>query len=141
MTALLDRDATGGTCGAAEPPPRRWFLLRAMDPVTDCPVLGARFAVADHSALRAVLGGDADDDLGLERGYHIDGDELRAVAAAFGVGFDPGDRNVPRKPFRAEGIGGAPYSSTQSSNSRGCSKAASLLPSLRTPTFASGWMT
>lgn len=110
---MLSRDGRehrpGVKRGAVAPPKRRWFSLQALDPVTGCPVLEARFAVADLSALRAVLGSDAEDGPDLERGYYVDGDGLRTIAAAFGVGFEAGDRDVLLEPFRAEGIREAPY--------------------------------
>lgn len=96
----MKREATVGAhgeSGAPAPsaaPQRRWFVLQAMDPVTGCPVLETRLNVPDLEALRAVLGSVAEDDPGLDRWYHLDPCEVRAVAEAFGVAFDPGGRDV-----------------------------------------------
>lgn len=85
----------------------RWFVLQALDPVTDCPVLEARFDVPDLEALRAVLGSMAEDDPDLGVCYHLDLDEVRAMTGAFGVAFDPGGRDVMLVPWHT--IREAPY--------------------------------
>jgi hypothetical protein len=70
-------------------------------------VLEARFGVLDHEALRAVLGSMAEDDPGLSRRYHLDPHEVRAVAGAFEVAFDPGGREVTLEPWHS--IRDVPY--------------------------------
>ena len=78
---------------------RHRFVRQALDPVTDRPVLEARSAVPDVEALRTALGSTPEDDLGLNRCYPLDPDQVDAVAAAFGVAFDPGDRDVVLVPW------------------------------------------
>lgn len=97
----------GEAQGAAESPARRWFVLQALDPITDCAVLEARFAVTDLSQLRAVLGSMAEDDPGLHCGYDLDPDEVCAVTQAFGVAFDPGERDLRLDPWHS--IRDVPY--------------------------------
>jgi hypothetical protein len=68
------------------PQPR--FLLEAFDLELRCPVLQAMLPIDDTEALRTILGGSADDDPGLEWIYHLDDEQLAAIAAKFNVSFD-----------------------------------------------------
>lgn len=87
----------------------RWFVLQALDPVTDCPVLEARFDVPDLAALHGALGSMTEDDPNLSRSYYLDADGTHAITEAFGVAFDHGGREVMLTRFCAEGVREAPY--------------------------------
>lgn len=84
--------------GDARVPPdqsgERQFVLQAIDPAIDCPVLEARFNVMDMSELRALLAGEDRDDPDLRASYPLDSDQILAIASSFAVAFDPGDRPV-----------------------------------------------
>ena len=67
----------------------RHFVLQARDPDHGCPMFEARFPVAELDDLRALIGADADDDPELEHSYMLDAADTAAVAARFGVAFDP----------------------------------------------------
>lgn len=64
-------------------------------------MLESRFAVVNAAALRAVLGGFAEGDPGLNRSYCVDPDDVRAITSAFGVAFDPGGRDVRLDPWHS----------------------------------------
>jgi hypothetical protein len=68
------------------PQPR--FVLSAFDREQWCPVLQAMLPVGDPRALRAILGGTADDDPELEQDYLLDDEQLGAITAKFTVSFD-----------------------------------------------------
>ncbi|HEV2099613.1 MAG TPA: hypothetical protein VGR45_11895 [Stellaceae bacterium] len=68
------------------------FFLVALDPDHGCPVLEAMFSVARLEDLRELLGPCAADDPELEGSYSVDRSDLAALAARFGVEFDPADR-------------------------------------------------
>ena len=70
-------------------PTLNYFILEAFDREWWCPIMQARFEVAELEELRAVLGAQADDDPDLRHGYTLDRAELKAVVDAFGIGFDP----------------------------------------------------
>lgn len=103
--ARHDREASPPTTASGQ----RWFVLQALDPLTDCPVLESRFLVEDLAALRALLGEMANDDRDLRCTYFLDGADVEALTAAFGVAFDPGGRDVALGTFCAEGVREAPY--------------------------------
>jgi hypothetical protein len=67
--------------------PQSRFLLEAFDREQWCPVLQAMLPVDDVEALRAILGGTADDPE-LQWIYHLDDEQLSAVVAKFNVSFD-----------------------------------------------------
>lgn len=92
-----------------ERPARHWFVLQALDRRTGCPMLEARFVVEDLAAPRGRLGDAAEGDDDLRRTCFLDGTDLEAVVAAFGVAFDPGDREAALGRFWAEGVREAPY--------------------------------
>jgi hypothetical protein len=77
----------------------RHFVLQARDPDHGCPVFEARFPVADLDELRALIGANADDDPEFEGSYTLDAAETAAVAARFGVAFDPEGREVHLWPW------------------------------------------
>ena len=89
----------------------RHFVLQARDPDHGCPVFEARFPVGEIDDLRALIGADADDDPELEHSYMLDATDTAAVAARFGVAFDPEGREVHLWPWskRWEGRHGIPY--------------------------------
>jgi hypothetical protein len=68
--------------------PQSRFLIEAFDHEQWCPVLQAMLAVDDPETLRAILGEVAADDPQLEKVYWLDDEDLAAVVATFGVGFD-----------------------------------------------------
>jgi hypothetical protein len=68
--------------------PQSRFLIEAFDREQWCPVLQAMLPVDDPEALRAILGGSADDDSELEWIYYLDDEQLAAIAAKFNVSFD-----------------------------------------------------
>jgi len=70
------------------------FMLEAIDRDQRCAVLETLFHVPDLDKLRAILGAEADDDPELRGHYMLDKDDLAAVAAEFGVRFDPGRLEV-----------------------------------------------
>jgi hypothetical protein len=68
--------------------PQSGFVLSAFDREQWCPVLQAMLPVIDPPALRAILGGAADDDPELEQNYLLDDEQLAAIVAKFNVSFD-----------------------------------------------------
>jgi hypothetical protein len=68
--------------------PQSRFLLEAFHRDQWCPVLQAMLPVNDPEALRAILGGSADDDPELQWIYWLDDEQLAAIAAKFNVSFD-----------------------------------------------------
>jgi hypothetical protein len=68
--------------------PQSRFLIEAFDLEQCCPVLQAMLPVNDLEALRAILDGSIDDDPELEWIYHLDDEQLAAIAAKFNVSFD-----------------------------------------------------
>jgi hypothetical protein len=81
----------------------RAFVLQAIDPETGCPAVEARLAVDDLSALRAILGSEAEEGRDLRYGYSLDPEQLAAIARTFGLAFDPEGRPatiVPWHPIR-----------------------------------------
>lgn len=88
------------------------FILEAFDPDQWCPVLQARFEVPDLNELQKVLGSQADDDPELRYVYSLDGLELAAITAAFGVSFDPTRLEIGNPDiflYRTHSIRTAPY--------------------------------
>jgi len=87
------------------------FLLTLFDREQWCPVLQTRFEVADLDRLRALL--DAgDDDLNLDRIYHLDDVEAAGIAEAFGIKLDWPALDFPDREFivdRVHPIQHAPY--------------------------------
>ena len=77
----------------------RHFVLQARDPDHGSPVFEARFPVTELDDLRALIGADADDDPELEHSYMLDAADTAAVAARFGVAFDPEGREVQLWPW------------------------------------------
>jgi len=77
----------------------RHFVLQARDPDHGCPVFEARFPVTQLDDLRALIGIDPDDDPEFEGSYTLDAVETAAVAARFGVAFDPEGREVHLWPW------------------------------------------
>jgi hypothetical protein len=78
----------------------RYFVLQARDADHGSPVFEARFPVAELDDLRALIGADADDDPAIERRpYKLDAAETAAIAARFGVVFDPEGREVHLWPW------------------------------------------
>jgi hypothetical protein len=68
------------------PQPR--LILEAFDRQQWCPVLQAMLPVSDPRALRAILGGAADDDPELKQDYLLDEEQLAAIVTKFNVSFD-----------------------------------------------------
>jgi hypothetical protein len=68
--------------------PQSRFLLEAYDLEQCCPVLQAMLTVDDPQALRAILGEVADEDPDLQWTYHLDDEQIAAIAAKFKVTFD-----------------------------------------------------
>jgi hypothetical protein len=68
--------------------PQSRFLIEAFDYEQYCPVLQAMLPVDDPEALRALLGGVADEDPELDYIYPLDDDDLAAIVAKFNVRFD-----------------------------------------------------
>jgi hypothetical protein len=92
--------------------PKSRFLLEAYDLEQCCPVLQAMLAVDDPQALRAILGGVADEDPELQWIYHLDDEELAAIAATFNVSFDAAQldsKNLDIILFRCGSIDRTPY--------------------------------
>jgi hypothetical protein len=77
----------------------RWFVLQAENAVLRCPVVEARFQVADLDALRDILGDEARDDVDVDRSYPLDDDQLTVVAERFGVKLEAGGRPVLLTPW------------------------------------------
>jgi len=74
----------------------RQFVLQALDPAIDYPVLEVRFEIEDLSGLRVILADDAEND--MQGGYTLDIDRLAALRSLCRVAFDPGDRPVDLAP-------------------------------------------
>jgi hypothetical protein len=92
--------------------PQSRFLLEAVDLEQCCPVLQAMLAVDDPRALRAILGGVADEDPEVQWIYHLDDEELAAIAATFNVSFDAAQldsKNLDIILFRCKSIDRTPY--------------------------------
>jgi hypothetical protein len=92
--------------------PQSRFLLEAFDREQLCPVLHAMLRVDDPQALRAILGEMADEDPDLNWVYHLDDEELAAIAAKFNVSFDPAQldsKNLDIILFRQRRIDQMPY--------------------------------
>jgi hypothetical protein len=71
------------------------FILQALDPDHGSPVLEALFLVPDLDELRALLDiGDDYPEFGTDLDCYLDGAELAALNARFGVHFDPDGREV-----------------------------------------------
>ncbi len=68
---------------------RSFFLLEAFDTEQWCPVLQARFEVADLAKLQALIGEEARDDPDLRDAYSLDPADLAAIVREFDVRFDP----------------------------------------------------
>jgi hypothetical protein len=68
--------------------PQSRFVLGAFDREQWCPVLQVMLPVSDPRALRAILGGTADDDPELEQDYLLDDEQLAAIVTKFNVSFD-----------------------------------------------------
>jgi hypothetical protein len=90
---------------------QRYFVLQARDPDHGCPVFEARFPVTDLDELRALIGADADADPALGHPYMLDAADTAAVAAHFGVAFDPQGSEVYLWPWSKSGEWrrGTPY--------------------------------
>jgi len=67
----------------------RQFVLQARDPDHGSPIFEARFPVTELDDLRSLVGIDPDDDPEFEGSYTLDAAETAAIAARFGVAFDP----------------------------------------------------
>jgi hypothetical protein len=67
--------------------PQSRFVLGAFDREQWCPVLQAMLPVSDPGALRALLGGAADDDPELKQNYLLDDEQLAAIVTKFNVSF------------------------------------------------------
>ena len=78
----------------------RQFVLQALDPAMDYPVLEIRFEIEDLSGLRVILSEDDENDPDMQGGYTLDIDQLAAVRSLCRVAFDPGDRPVERAPWQ-----------------------------------------
>jgi hypothetical protein len=92
--------------------PQSRFLLEAYDLEQCCPVLQAMLTVDDPQALRAILGEMADEDPDLQWVYHLDDEELAAIAAKFNVSFDAAQldsKNLDIILFRWRRIDQMPY--------------------------------
>src|ERR671938_267280 len=92
--------------------PRQMFLLTLFDREQWCPVLQARFEVADPDLLRSLLGMDSDDDANLGRIYYLDDAEAAKIAEAFGIKLDWAALDFPDREFivdRVHPIQHAPY--------------------------------
>jgi hypothetical protein len=91
----------------------RQFVLQARDPDHGSPVFEARFPVTELDDLHVLIGVDADDDPELEHSYILDAADTAAVAARFGVAFDPEGREVHLWPWSKRWVGrrgrGIPY--------------------------------
>lgn len=85
----------------------RQFVLQAVDPDMDYPVLEARFQIEDLSVIRTILAGECDGDPDLRCGYALDTDQLDAISSLCGVAFDSRDRPVGLAPWHS--IREAPY--------------------------------
>lgn len=72
----------------------RQFVLQAEDPVFGCPVLEAKFEVADLNVVRAALTNEADDDPDLNGIYELDCSQLEAIAQAFDIDFAACGRKI-----------------------------------------------
>lgn len=83
------------------------FILQAIDPALDCPVLEAMLHVADLETLRSQLGEDASEDTELRHSYVLSSVQLSAITEQFGVGFEPNGREVWLS--RARPISEIPY--------------------------------
>lgn len=79
----------------------RHFVLQALDPALDCPVLEARFRADEPSRLQTIIGDPADDDPDLRNVYSLDPGQLDAITASFDVRFDAGDREVWLGPWQS----------------------------------------
>jgi hypothetical protein len=64
------------------------FLLTLFDRAQWCPVLQARFEVADLDQLRLLLGTDSDGDINLNWIYRLDDAGAAKIAEAFGIAID-----------------------------------------------------
>jgi hypothetical protein len=78
------------TSESSEAPHR--FILQAIGPTLDCPVLEAMLHVADLETLRSQLGEDASEDTELRHSYVLSSVQLRAIMER--VGFEPNGREV-----------------------------------------------
>lgn len=74
--------------------PYKQFFLQALDPDYGCPVLEARFEVAELDRLRTILGLTAEDDPEIKSCYILDSDDLEKIIEQFKISFDPGNREV-----------------------------------------------
>ena len=77
----------------------RRFLLEAIDPEMEYPVLAMLIEVNDVEALSLMLGSDARDDPELHMTYFLEPDELAAILENQGVAFAPDTRNVILRPW------------------------------------------
>lgn len=79
----------------------RRFVLQAIDPEMDCPVLESCLVLRDSSSLRTALGEDADDDPQLSRSYYLSSEQFAVIVQRFGVAFDAGGRPTVIEPWRS----------------------------------------
>jgi hypothetical protein len=92
--------------------PQSRFVLGAFDREQWCPVLQAMLPVSDPQALRAILGGAADDDPELEEDYLLDDEQLAAIVTKFNVSFDAAQldcKDLAIFLFRLRPINQTPY--------------------------------
>jgi hypothetical protein len=92
--------------------PQSRFLLEAFDLEQRCPVLQAMLPVDDAEALRAILGGSADDDPELEWIYPLDDEQFAVIAAKFDVCFDAGQlecKDLEIRLFKLRRLDQTPY--------------------------------
>jgi hypothetical protein len=88
------------------------FVLGAFDREQWCPVLQAMLPVGDLRALRAILGGTADDDPKLKQNYLLDDEQLAAIVIKFNVSFDAAQldsKDLAIFLFRLRPVVHAPY--------------------------------
>jgi hypothetical protein len=77
----------------------RWFVLQAADPETGCPAFETRLVVDDVSALRGIIGAEANPDADLTRIHPLDDHRLAMIADTFGVRFERHGRDVVLEPW------------------------------------------
>lgn len=89
-----------------------YFVLSAFDRALWCPVLQARFWLAEIEALRVLLSPAADEDAELRHDYLLDDGELAAIVERFGLAFAPASHAEQRADiflFRQGRSSAAPY--------------------------------
>jgi hypothetical protein len=92
--------------------PQSRFVLGAFDREQWCSVLQAMLPVSDPRALRAILGGVADDDPELKQNHLLDDEQLAAIVTKFNVSFDAAQldcKDLAIFLFRLQPIDQAPY--------------------------------